>query len=62
MVTSPDGQGIILVGCSESNEAIYELKNNETGNLEWKLMTQKLQHPRSVTVAMLIPDELTNCS
>ena len=61
MVTSPNGNGIILLGCYEKRDAIYELSNTN-GTFQWLEMTQKLQYPRTETVAMLIPDDLTNCS
>ena len=61
MVTSPNGNGIILLGCYEKRDAIYELSNTN-GRFQWLEMTQKLQYPRTETVAMLIPDNLTNCS
>ena len=30
-------------------------------SLEWVLMKQELKYPKTVTIAMLIPNELTNC-
>ena len=62
MVTSPNGNGIILLGCYEKRDAIYELSNSTNGTFQWLEMTQKLQYPRTETVAMLIPDNLTNCN
>ena len=60
MITSPDGHGIILLGCYESMDKIYELRNID-GDLQWNILPQKLKHPRTNTVTMLIPDDLTNC-
>ena len=68
MVKSPDGKNAILIGCYECegcdvpiSDKIFELK--EIGeNLVWEEMKQKIQHPRTNAVAMLIPDELTNCT
>ena len=60
MITSPDGNGVILLGCSASRDTIYELKI-VNGNLEWVEKLQKLKYPREHTVPMLIPDNLTNC-
>ena len=60
MVTNPDGDGVILLGCYENQDTLYELKNLD-GILTWKEMPQKLKYPRHSTVAMLIPDDLANC-
>ena len=57
MVTSPSGKGAILVGCNESQESFYELKS-DNGQLKWEKMKQKLQYPRSHTIAIKIPDSL----
>ena len=66
MVSSPYGDGVILVGCSEHSNAIYRLiASNNNGiemSLEWRTMPITLQYPRDSTVAILIPDELTNCA
>ena len=62
MVTSPNGEGVILFGCGEENpEEIYELINTN-GTLYWKRMLQKLKYPRSSSISMLVPDELVTCS
>ena len=64
MVQSPDGNGIILVGCynqySEVSNALYEMTTIGK-DLRWRLMPQKLTFPKSNNVAMLIPDELVTC-
>ena len=60
MITSPDGNGVILLGCSASRDIIYELRIFN-GDLEWIEISQKLKYPREHTVPMLIPDYLTNC-
>ena len=64
MVTSPDGQGVILLGCYDDfgniSEVIYELKAmNDI--LTWEKMAQKMSRPKSRSVAMLVPDEITDC-
>ena len=61
---SPNGQGVILLGCYDGNysNVIYELSGSLDGNLEWKVLPQKLNYARDLTVAMLIPDELTDCN
>ena len=64
MVQSPDGAGVILVGCynqySEVSNALYEMTTIGK-DLHWRLMPQKLAFPKSNNVAMLIPDELATC-
>ena len=64
MITSPDGKGVILLGCYDGNysDVIYELSSSFDGILEWTILPQRLTHPRDLTVAMLIPDELTDCN
>ena len=62
MVTAPNGDGVLLVGCNENNEKIYKMSWSTNGEfLEWTTMKQTLKYPRELLVAMLIPDELTNC-
>ena len=67
MVSSSNGQESFLVGCEENSEKIYKLRwshdlwSNVT-TLEWLLMKQKLKYPKHQAVAMLIPDELTQCT
>ena len=62
MVTAPNGDGVLLVGCNENKEKIYKMSWSTNGEfLEWATMKQTLKYPRELLVAMLIPDELTNC-
>ena len=56
---------LILVGCGDLRfnkpvHEIYELKTIN-GTLKWTTMPQKLKHPKSHAVAMLIPNEMTKC-
>ena len=61
MVTSPNEQGVILIGCGEQNKSIYELINND-GILSWKKMSQKLEYPnKSRPTVFFIPDDLVTC-
>ena len=65
MVSSPYGDGVILVGCLEHSNALYRSIVNNDGiemTLEWRTMQITLQYLRDSTVAILIPDELTNCA
>ena len=61
MVTSPDGQGVILLGCAQSRESIFQLTKKNNGQFSWNILPQKIQNPRYGSVAMLIPDEFANC-
>ena len=61
MVRSSNGREAILVGCEINPEKIFKLRWNNEFSLEWVLMKQELKYPKTGTIAMLIPDELTNC-
>ena len=61
MVTTPDGQGVILLGCAQSRESIFQLTKKNNGQFSWNILPQKIQNPRYGSIAMLIPDEFTNC-
>ena len=52
----------ILLGCNQAKDTIYKLLWNGNNELEWKTMEQKLKHPRSETIIMYIPNEMTTCS
>lgn len=62
MVTSPNGQGVVLLGCTDKSSRynIYQLIQ-KMGKLQWEQMNQTLKYPRSKAVSMLIPDELATC-
>jgi len=47
MITSPTGDGVILLGCFENREAIYKMALNSNGDFQWTKMKQKLKYPRS---------------
>ena len=64
MVTSPNGDGVVLLGGYNSkaykySKAIIELKGT---TLKWVTLNQTLRYPRKWHVALPIPDELTTCS
>ena len=61
MVSMPNGQEAILLGCYDNQEKIYKLFWNED-NLDWTTMTQTLKYPRYYNpIAMLLPDEMNTC-
>ena len=62
MVTSPDGNGIILLGGSGLGAKILELRRDTNGwASSWTTMKQELKYARSLHVAIPIPNELTTC-
>ena len=72
MVTSPDGNGIILIGgqyISYTNPFdhnitanILELRRDTNGwASSWTTMKQKLKYARVLHVAIPIPNEFTTC-
>ena len=62
MVPMPDGNGVVLLGCSDSSKNIYQL-SWIGDDLQGITKQQKLEYPRGYgPVAMWIPDELTSCT
>ena len=68
MVTSPDGNGIILIG-GQTGESwnitakILELRRHSNGwASSWTTMKQKLKYARHLHVAIPIPNEFTTCA
>ena len=62
IVPMPNGDGVVLLGCSQTSKNIYQLSwiGDE---LQWITKKQKLEYPRTYgPVAMWIPDELTSCT
>ena len=61
MVTSPNGQGVILVGGFNHSEKTYsdaliELTGSDIDTLKWTIMEQKIQFFRERFVAIPISD------
>ena len=61
VVTSPDGKGILLMGCTIDQNGIYELAENSDGDLEWTKLNQQLESPRYGPIVMSIPNNMTLC-
>ena len=63
MVTSPDGNGIILLGGyqdSSPSAKILELRRDTNGWVRaWTTLKQKLKFARHLHVAIPVPNELT---
>jgi hypothetical protein len=60
LLPSPDGQGVIVIG-GYSSDGIYKLICDQL-ECKWSEMEQQLKFARLLSVAMLIPDTLTNCT
>ena len=65
LVTLPNDNEAVLVGCEDENyditENIYKL-TWQGEHLIWVIMAQKLKYPRYDAVAMLVQNEITNCN
>jgi hypothetical protein len=65
LVPSPDGQGVIVIGGYSNGDgyqsSIHKLICDQL-ECKWSEMEQKLKIARQLSVAMLIPDILTNCT
>jgi hypothetical protein len=64
MITSPDGNGVILIGGNDGSNylsSLYRLNCIQSG-CYWQEMEQKLKVARDYFVSMMIPDSLTNCT
>ena len=58
---SPIKESVILLGCKENPESLYELIKTK-GAFSWKKMSQKLTYGRYSTVAFLIPEDFVTCN
>lgn len=67
MVTSPDGEGVVLIGgfnvnANQYSQGLIELRGSSIETLEWKFLEQSLTFQRRNHVSFPIPDEMTNCN
>ena len=75
MVTSPRGNGVILIGGVEGDpswsrtekkhfgeKALFELRGNSIESLKWIQLKQTLEYGRSYHLAVPVPDEMTTCT
>ena len=60
MISTPNGQGVIVLGLWRDPKHIYQL-SWKGFELQWSKIGQ-LKSPRYAPVAMWIPNELTNCT
>ena len=61
MVTSPTGDGVILLGCEQNRDAIYKMAPDSNGAFVWTKMKQKLKHPRERPIVAPIDDNQVTC-
>ena len=62
MVTSPTGDGVILLGCYENRETIYKMAPDSNGTFVWTKLRQKLKYPRHAQpIVAPISDDQVNC-
>ena len=63
MVTSPTGDGVVLLGCSQSPGSIYRMSLDENGDYQWMMMEQSLKYPRSyLPIVNYIEDHQVICN
>ena len=63
MITSPRNNGVILLGCRNYEENIYQMAPDFNGAFVWSRMKQKLIYPRGASpIISYIDDDLTNCN
>ena len=65
MITSPNGQGVVLIGgylnwANLFSKSMIELWGNNLENLKWITLKQTLQFARRHHVAFLVPDDFAN--
>ena len=62
-VKTPNGDGIILVGCALGSHTkdLFKLEWKDETTLEWSTMTQKLKYSRYENAAMYVPNNMVNC-
>ena len=62
MVTSPTGDGVILLGCYPNRDAIYKMAPDSNGAFVWTKMKQKLKYLRTDRpIVAPIDDEQVTC-
>ena len=66
MISSPTEKGIVVIGGSKvhnnsgnfSSYDLLELSGDSEETLEWKILEQKLQHPRKYHVSFSISNDI----
>ena len=62
MISSPTEMGVVMIGgCKQNYEYssdLLELSGDSQETLEWKILEQKLQHPRFYHVSFSISNDI----
>ena len=63
MISSPTEKGVVMIGgwnqnFKEHSSKLLELSGDSKETLKWKILEQKLQHPRSLHVSFPISNDI----
>ena len=62
MISSPTEKGVVMIGGQKQNfehsSDLLELSGDSQETLEWKILEQKLQHPRNCHVSFSISNDI----
>ena len=63
MISSPTEKGVVMIGgkkkgFKEYSSDLLELSGDSLETLKWKILEQKLQHPRSYHVSFSISNDI----
>ena len=64
MVTSPTEKGVVMIGGHNKfgpySSDLLELSGNSKEKLEWKILEQKLRHPRHSHISFSISNDIAS--
>ena len=64
MISSPTEKGVVMIGGYKSkfgySSDLLELSGDSQETLEWKILEQKLQHPRYLHVSFSISNDIAD--
>ena len=62
MISSPTEKGVVMIGGSKppfgNSSYLFELSGDSQETLEWKILEQKLQHPRYGHLSFSISNDI----
>ena len=58
MISSPTEKGVVMIGGIGYSSDLLELSGDSIETLEWKILEQKLQHPRYQHVSFSISNDI----
>ena len=61
MITSPSGDGVILMGCQEHDD-VYKMVADSNGYYHWEATGHSLQYSRNNPIVEYIHQGLVNCN